>query len=92
MSVLRRFFGGKPTREVINNKKVWFYTRYGSVENVINEYRNENSFLLAKSLSEIYNPIDIISDRVASIKYDLVRRSDGVIVPRPLRLQLSFTI
>ncbi len=88
MSVLRRFFGGKPTREVINNKKVWFYTRYGSVENVINEYRNENSFLLAKSLSEIYNPIDIISDRVASIKYDLVRRSDGVIVPRPLRLQL----
>lgn len=88
MNAIRRFFGGKPAREVINNKKVWFYTRYGSVENVINEYRNENSFLLATSLSEIYNPIDIISDRVSSIRYDLVRKSDGVIVPKPLRLQL----
>lgn len=86
MNVIRRFFGGRPHKETIGNRKVWFYTRYGNVENVISEYRNENSFLLAKSLSEIYNPIDIIADRVSSVKYELVEKVSGNVVNKPKRL------
>jgi hypothetical protein len=61
----------------------FFYFNDSNVfSNNITKYSNSSAYLLAKNIAEIYNPIDIISDRVASVDYVIRKRSDDSIVDK----------
>lgn len=86
MSRLAKILGWNRKTEPMGNGSLFYFTNYG-VENEISEFKNENAYNISRYIAEVFNPIDIISSRVASVDYALVNKSDQKPVPEPLRLQ-----
>lgn len=86
MSRLAKILGWNRKTEPMGNGSLFYFTNYG-IQNDISEFKNENAYIISKSIAEAYNPIDIISSRVASVEYVLANKSDGKIIVEPLRLQ-----
>lgn len=71
------------TKEVNEaGQDVWFYEKMGNILNENVRFSDDVAFLLALSLSEIYNPIDLIANRTSTVKFDLVDLKGNVIEPK----------
>jgi hypothetical protein len=64
-----------------------FFTSLFSHDNEALVFNNSNAYTLAKTIAEVYNPIDIIADRVSSVPMRYCRVSDGKEVTPPVRIQ-----
>lgn len=56
-----------PYAEMDNSGSFFFFEKL--LNGNINGYSGDNSYNIALSLAEVFNPIDIISDRVAGVRY-----------------------
>ena len=89
----------KVKEEVINNSLEYYYYKelMGRLSKIMtnDEYRFDNSqaFIIAKTLIEVFTPIDIIADRVSGLDYYIVDKNgdrvDTAKLPKNLQRLLS---
>ena len=88
MGVIDWLRGKSPKMVEKLNGSFFYFNDDGIFANKIESFTNANAYVLAKNIAEIYNPIDIISDRVASVNYQLKYTKDDSIVENiPKRIQ-----
>ena len=89
----------KVKEEVINNSLEYYYYKelMGKLSKIMtnDEYRFNNSqaFIIAKTLVEVFTPIDVIADRVSGLDYYIVDKNgdrvDTAKLPKNLQRLLS---